>query len=119
MYGGLSSNYGDLKKDYQQIATSFLVGYHSKQRITRIAAGSALLLTMLKTATYSSTSLKVSLSKIGFTFEAGLRFPAKKRALFAFNTQYQFVGKQDLGTYGFGQCVDIEIGKKSANYHSR
>jgi hypothetical protein len=112
---GFSPGYGDLRINYQQIATSFLVGYHSKQRTTRIAAGPALHFTSLKTA-YSSSYLQEILSKVGFTVEAGLRFPAKKELFFDFNTQYQFVGKQDLGTYEFGQGRDIKVGKKSANY---
>jgi opacity protein-like surface antigen len=113
---GLSPIYGDLKINYQQVAASFLVGYHSKQRITRIAAGPALHFTSLKTAAYSSSSLQESLTNVGFTVEAGLRFPAKKRVFFDFNMQYQFVGKQDLGTYEFSQGKDIKVGKKSANY---
>jgi hypothetical protein len=114
---GFSNRYGDLEINYSQITASFLVGYYSKQRITRIAAGPSLHFTTLKTASESSAiPVKENHSKAGFAIEAGLRFPAKSRAFFDFNTQYQFAGKQDLGTYNFDQTGEFRIGEKPTNY---
>lgn len=111
-----SSRYGDLRIHYAQIASSFLIGYHSKLRITRIAFGPSLHVTTLKTDKISSSSLSEKITKAGFVIEAGLRFPAKSKLFFDFNTQYQYVGRQDLGTYQFGQAGEVVIGKKPSSY---
>ncbi len=114
---GFSAAYGDLRIEYAQTATSFLVGYHSKRRTSRVAAGPSLHFTTLKTASYSaSLPVNDNKTKAGFAIEAGFRFPAKSRFFFDFNTQYQWVGRQDLGVYRFGQTGDVQIGEKPTSY---
>lgn len=114
---GLSNGYGDLAIDYAQQTSSFLFGVHSHKGITRISAGPSFHHTSLTTASYSSCApVDISKIKVGFAIEAGLRFPSKSLIFFDFNTQYQYVGKQDLGTYDFGQSRTFEIGDKSSSY---
>lgn len=131
VYGySMVHSYFDFK--YRLTTTAFLIGYHSKQRITRIAFGPALNVSQVKTdrlifspATAHEKSAITDL-QVGVLLEAGVRFPAKSRLFLDFHTQYQLVGKQDFGTYPFqstdiiGQShrVTFQAGRKSLSYLS-
>jgi hypothetical protein len=108
---GFSSRYGDLRVNYSQWTASFLAGYYSRQRITRVVAGPSLHFINIQTGSFLSSEFKQNTAKAGFVIEAGLRFPAKGRIFIDINSQYQFVGKQDLGTYDFGPNGSIPMGK--------
>lgn len=123
---GISSQLGDLRMEYKMVTTALLGGYHSKQRITKIAVGPALHFFNLegnKLATFSAP-IKKNYTKIGFAVEGGLRFPAASRFFFDYNSQYHLVGKRDIGAYHFeevdptGQAhtTTFTAGKKSFNY---
>ncbi|CAN5369825.1 hypothetical protein BH23BAC1_BH23BAC1_31600 [soil metagenome] len=113
---GESPYYGRLHIEHTQLASSFLVGYNFN--VIRFAAGPSLHYTTLENPGYSSPSpYKDNTFKAGFAVEAGLRFPAKSRIFFDFNTQYQYVGKQNLGTYNFFEPVEeLQLSTKPANY---
>lgn len=129
---GYSMVHGYFDFKYRMTATALLVGYHSKQRITRIALGPALNIVQVKTdrlvfspVTAHEKSATTAL-KPGVLLEAGVRFPARSRAFLDFHTQYQLAGKQDFGTYQF-QSTDIigqphrvrfQAGRKSLSYLS-
>lgn len=116
---GFSSQEGDLGLKYNMITAAILGGFHSKQRITRIAVGPALHFITMAGDKLSSlyVPVKKNFTKMGFAAEAGLRFPATGVIFFDYNSQFHYVGRQDMGTVNFqGQPITFIAGKKSFNY---